>query len=80
MTPWLSLVQNHPAAKSAWKNLIGTAMVGYSTRGAAARLHGRVLMCVCVCVCVCEAERGRSQADFDKFLRAARAGRFAMKF
>ena len=31
MTPWLSLVQNHPAAKSLWKESIGTAMVGYST-------------------------------------------------
>jgi hypothetical protein len=31
MTPWLSLVQNHPAAKTLWKNTIGTAMVGYST-------------------------------------------------
>ena len=31
MTPWLSLVQNHPAAKTEWKNSIGTAMVGYST-------------------------------------------------
>ena len=31
MTPWLSLVQNHPSAKSLWKESIGTAMVGYST-------------------------------------------------
>ena len=31
MTPWLSLVQNHPAAKSLWKESTGTAMVGYST-------------------------------------------------
>ena len=31
MTPWLSLVQNHPAARTLWKNTIGTAMVGYST-------------------------------------------------
>ena len=31
MTAWLSLVQNHGAAKSLWKNSIGTAMKGYST-------------------------------------------------
>ena len=30
MTPWLSLVQNHPAAKTLWKSTIGTAMVGFS--------------------------------------------------
>lgn len=31
MTPWLSLVQHHPSAKSLWKESIGKAMVGYST-------------------------------------------------
>ena len=73
MTPWLSLVQNHPAAKSTWKNLIGKAMVGYSTRGAAARLHGRVLMCVCVCVCVCVRRSGAEARQILTIFCALRA-------
>lgn len=31
MTPWLSLVQHHPSAKSKWKEMLGTSMKGYST-------------------------------------------------
>lgn len=31
MTPWLSLVQHHPSAKSIWKDQIGSAMKGFST-------------------------------------------------
>ena len=31
MTPWLGLVQNHPSARSIWKDKLGGAMKGYST-------------------------------------------------
>lgn len=31
MTPWLSLVQHHPAARNAWKQLLGGSMKGFST-------------------------------------------------
>lgn len=30
MTPWLSLVQHHPAAKSAWREAVGGSMKGFS--------------------------------------------------
>ena len=31
MTAWLTLVQHHGGAKRIWKDMIGTAMVGFST-------------------------------------------------
>jgi hypothetical protein len=31
MTPWLSLVQHQPSARSIWKGLLGGSMKGYST-------------------------------------------------
>ena len=31
MTPWLSLVQHHPSARTLWKGKIGGAMKGFST-------------------------------------------------
>lgn len=30
-TPWLSLVQHHPSAKSRWKDVVGSSMKGFST-------------------------------------------------